>query len=76
MTSRKSHPTPAGAVFIGMRQLQERWGGISHMTVERRIKTDPLFPSLASLVAFAFGRSPTSRLTSAPACSRRGRHRI
>jgi hypothetical protein len=44
MTSRKSHPTPAGAVFIGIRQLQERWGGISHMTVERRLRDDPSFP--------------------------------
>jgi hypothetical protein len=31
-------------VFLTIAQLCERWGGQSHMFVERRLKTDPNFP--------------------------------
>jgi predicted DNA-binding transcriptional regulator AlpA len=27
-----------------MRQLRERWGGCSHMLIERRLRNDPDFP--------------------------------
>ena len=27
-----------------MRQLQERWGGCSHMTIQRKLDDDPAFP--------------------------------
>jgi len=30
--------------FLTMRQLRERWGNCSHMTVERRMEDDPNFP--------------------------------
>ena len=30
--------------FLGIRQLRERYGGRSHMFVERLIKNDPSFP--------------------------------
>jgi len=31
-------------VFLTMRQLQERWGGCSHMTIQRKLDDDPAFP--------------------------------
>jgi predicted DNA-binding transcriptional regulator AlpA len=30
--------------FLTMNQLRERWGGISHMTVERKMEADRNFP--------------------------------
>lgn len=41
---RQARPVPAGAKFVSFPQLCERWSGISHMTLERRIKKDPKFP--------------------------------
>jgi hypothetical protein len=35
---------PPGAVFINRRQLQARYGNISHMTIERKLTGDPDFP--------------------------------
>jgi hypothetical protein len=37
-------PVPTGAKFITVPQLCERWGGLSHMFVERRLREDPNFP--------------------------------
>jgi predicted DNA-binding transcriptional regulator AlpA len=30
--------------FIRTNQLRKRWGGCSHMFIERRLKSDPTFP--------------------------------
>jgi len=30
--------------FLTMNQLRERWGGVSHMTIERRMEADRNFP--------------------------------
>ena len=30
--------------FITTAQLRSRWGGCSHMTIERKLKRDPKFP--------------------------------
>jgi len=30
--------------FLTTKQLRERWGGCSHMLIERRLKSDPRFP--------------------------------
>jgi hypothetical protein len=30
--------------FLTTAQLCERWGGVSHMFIERRLKSDPNFP--------------------------------
>jgi predicted DNA-binding transcriptional regulator AlpA len=30
--------------FLKMGQLRERWGGVSHMFIERRMHEDPTFP--------------------------------
>ena len=39
-----ARPVPAGAKFINVPQLADRWGGISTMTIERKLKLDPDFP--------------------------------
>jgi predicted DNA-binding transcriptional regulator AlpA len=39
-----ARPVPAGAKFINVPQLCDRWGGISTMTIERKLKDDPNFP--------------------------------
>jgi hypothetical protein len=45
MTRRtRSEPDQPGDRFIGTRELQRRYGNISHMTVERRLAKDPSFP--------------------------------
>jgi predicted DNA-binding transcriptional regulator AlpA len=31
-------------IFLKTRQVQARWGGVSHMFVERRLKNDATFP--------------------------------
>ena len=31
-------------LFIGMAKLRKRWGGCSHMFIERKLKNDPTFP--------------------------------
>ncbi len=30
--------------FLTVRQLRDRWGGCSHMMIERRLRSDPKFP--------------------------------
>jgi hypothetical protein len=30
--------------FIGIRDVQRRYGNVSHMTIERRLTSDPAFP--------------------------------
>ena len=35
---------PAGAVYITTAQLRQRYGNVSHMWVERKLKSDPDFP--------------------------------
>jgi hypothetical protein len=37
-------PPSAAAKFITTTQLRERWGNVSHMFIERRVKGDPNFP--------------------------------
>lgn len=37
-------PVPQDAVYISINQVRARYGNISHMWVERKIKTDPRFP--------------------------------
>lgn len=33
-----------GAVYISVAQLRQRYGNVSHMWVERKLKSDPDFP--------------------------------
>ena len=35
---------PAGAVYITTAQLRQRYGNLSHMWVERKLRNDPEFP--------------------------------
>jgi predicted DNA-binding transcriptional regulator AlpA len=30
--------------YLTFKQLRQRWGGVSHMFIERRLKDDPKFP--------------------------------
>lgn len=41
---RPVRPVPAGAVYISTRQLRARYGDVSAMWVERKLKDDPDFP--------------------------------
>jgi hypothetical protein len=41
---RKPVPIPADALWISARQVRARYGGRSHMWIERKIKNDPKFP--------------------------------
>jgi hypothetical protein len=41
---RPPRPVPSDAVYISRTQLQNRWGGVSHMWIERRLKDNPDFP--------------------------------
>ena len=34
----------AGERFIGIRHVERRYGNVSHMTIERRLESDPAFP--------------------------------
>ena len=43
MTAR-SPSVPAGAVFISAPQVCDRYGGRSHMWLERKLQNDPEFP--------------------------------
>jgi hypothetical protein len=39
------HPTAsAAAVWLSSRQVRDRYGGVSHMWLERRMQSDPRFP--------------------------------
>lgn len=42
---RSVKPVPAGAAFMSTSQLRARYGSVSAMWVERRLKDDPDFPS-------------------------------
>lgn len=35
---------PEGAVYITTQQLRDRYGGMSHMWLERKVRDDPDFP--------------------------------
>ena len=39
-----ARPVPTGAMFLNFPQLADRWGGVSVMTIERKLKTEPDFP--------------------------------
>ncbi len=41
---------PEQATFVKMADLRVRYGGVSHMWVERRLKSDATFPRPALLV--------------------------
>jgi hypothetical protein len=41
---RPVHPVPHEAVYMSPRQLRRRYGDVSHMWIERRLKNDPDFP--------------------------------
>jgi predicted DNA-binding transcriptional regulator AlpA len=43
-----------GAVFITAAQLRERFGGMSHMFIERLLKRDPNFPRPVTLAGSMF----------------------
>lgn len=38
------HPQSGEIVYLTARQLQKRYGGRSHMWIERRLAADPDFP--------------------------------
>jgi predicted DNA-binding transcriptional regulator AlpA len=40
----QAEPEQAGERFIGIRDVQRRYGNVSHMTIERRLTSDPSFP--------------------------------
>jgi hypothetical protein len=42
-TNRQS-PVPTGAIYISAAQLRARYGGVSHMWIERKLQGDPAFP--------------------------------
>jgi hypothetical protein len=42
-TNRQS-PVPPSAVYLGAAQLRARYGGVSHMWIERKLQGDPAFP--------------------------------
>jgi hypothetical protein len=45
MSSRRpTPPVPPGAAFISIRQLRDRYGSVSQMWVNRKVKNDPKFP--------------------------------
>jgi hypothetical protein len=49
MPAHQQHKTnqssvPPGAVYIGAAQLRARYGGVSHMWIERKLQSDPAFP--------------------------------
>ena len=67
---------PGGAVFITTAQLRQRYGGMSHMWVERKLKSDPDFPAPSpSGRCSATSGSTRSRRTSEPARGRAGGRR-
>jgi hypothetical protein len=35
---------PVGTVYLTVAQLRQRYGSVSHMWVERKLKSDPDFP--------------------------------
>jgi predicted DNA-binding transcriptional regulator AlpA len=37
-------PSPKTEKFLTANQLCERWGGCSHMFIQRRLESDPTFP--------------------------------
>jgi hypothetical protein len=37
-------PSPTTEKYLTANQLRDRWGGCSHMFIERRIVSDPDFP--------------------------------
>jgi predicted DNA-binding transcriptional regulator AlpA len=40
----RAEPEQTSDRYIGTRELQRRYGNISHMTIERRLANDPSFP--------------------------------
>lgn len=36
--------TPTEKKYLSTNQLRERWGGVSHMFIQRRVHEDPRFP--------------------------------
>jgi hypothetical protein len=40
----RSEPPPASAVYISAPQVCDRYGGRSHMWLERKLQDDPKFP--------------------------------
>jgi len=38
------HPGVTGKKYITTKQLRERWGNCSHMTIERKLEKDETFP--------------------------------
>lgn len=43
-TNRRSAPVPPGAIYISAPQVCDRYGGVSHMWLERKLKNDRNFP--------------------------------
>ena len=41
---RPVRPVPLDATYMSGRQLRRRYGDVSHMWIERRLKNDPDFP--------------------------------
>ena len=41
---RSPRSAPSTAKYIDTPQLRDRYGGVSHMWVERRLQNDPTFP--------------------------------
>jgi len=69
-------------VYINARQLRDRYGGVSHMWIERKLTSDPEFPTptyfgtrrywtLAEIEAWERVAAKRSRYTS-DGCSDRG----
>lgn len=63
----KDHSVPAGAVFINANQLRARWGGVSHMFIDRKVASDPAFPKPGQ---FGNGRLRLFRLAEVEAYER------
>jgi predicted DNA-binding transcriptional regulator AlpA len=49
---KKHAPHDPGRKYISTKQLRSRWGGCSHMTIERKLALDPAFPKPINITRF------------------------
>jgi predicted DNA-binding transcriptional regulator AlpA len=44
LTTKTKQAAPREKRYLSSNQLRERWGGVSHMFLQRRVHEDPRFP--------------------------------
>jgi hypothetical protein len=62
-TSRRSTSVPPGAIYISAPQVCDRYGGVSHMWLERKLQAT--FRARNTSAGYGSGRSTSSKPTSA-----------